>query len=475
MKELRPNMFAPFALALPRGHGFGSRPPVFAWLGETERAWGCVRKDSADGSFGVLVVRRRVDDVWTVVSDDHGFASFDAAKAAVSDRLKDGDPPEPLPPGERRRDSLRRIEGKELSPSFQSILRPTHTGAAWLLNQLYLSLPKPDANWVSDCQTSNFHTRLWEAQLLGSFREQGILVAQPVESPDFHLNNRAGDEAWVEAVTANPAVPYNHVNAKPMLAPADKEDLFFGAAAERFAKTIGNKLQRRYADLPHVAGKPFALAVADFQAGASMVWSRSSLLGYLYGEGARLNRRGGKATPEVFTAQALKGAAAFPAGLFTDERASELSAVIFTNACSIAKLNRYMITRGAPTAGRRVVRFGEFFDRRPKAYEDVPFRMDVASEEYRRLWPQQAEPLSAEMEVFHNPFARHPLPFAIVPEATHWFDSGGETLCQPYYETSILHSMTFLEDASKPMEPLDVFLERLKNVAEGRAGAPPIN
>lgn len=322
-------------------------------------------------------MRRRVDDVWTTVFDDHGFQSFDAAKAAVSDHLRDEDAPEPLPPGVRRRDSLRRVAGQSLSPAFKSILRPTHTGAAWLLNQMYLSLPKPDANWVSDCQTRNFHTRLWEAQLLGSFREQGLLVTQPFESPDFHISNRKGGEAWVEAVTANPTVAYDHVNAKPQFAPDDKEDLFFGAAAERFAKTIGNKLQRRYADLPHVAGYPFALALADFQGGASMLWSRSSLLGYLYGEGARLNRTEGRAIPERLTAQMLKGAAAFPAGLFRDDKASELSAIVFTNACSIAKLNRYMITRGAPTGGARVVRFGEFFDRRPQAYEGVPFRMDI--------------------------------------------------------------------------------------------------
>ena len=43
---------------------------------------------------------------------------------------------------------------------------------------------------------------------MGSFRKQGLLVTQPVESPDFHLSNRAGDEAWVEAVTANPSMEW---------------------------------------------------------------------------------------------------------------------------------------------------------------------------------------------------------------------------------------------------------------------------
>jgi hypothetical protein len=39
-----------------------------------------------------------------------------------------------------------------------------------------------------------------------------------------------------------------------------------GTAAMRFAKTIRSKLDKRYDALPRVAGKPFALALADFPA-----------------------------------------------------------------------------------------------------------------------------------------------------------------------------------------------------------------
>ena len=90
-------------------------------------------------------------------------------------------------------------------------------------------------------------------------------------------------EAWVEAVTANPPVPYNHVNSQPIHQPESRKELFLGPAAVRFAKTLGNKLQRGYDRLPHVSDKPFMIALADFQAPASMVWSREALIGYLYG------------------------------------------------------------------------------------------------------------------------------------------------------------------------------------------------
>jgi hypothetical protein len=157
---------------------------------------------------------------------------------------------------------------------FKLLTQPTHHIAAWLLNQMYLALANPDRSWAGDCQTGNFHTRLWEAHLLASFREQGLLVTQPYPSPDFHIQNRRGGEAWVEAVTANPPVPYDHVNSKPTEPPEDVRERFLGPAAVRFAKTLGSELQRRYDRLAHVSDKPFAIALADFHAPASMTWSR---------------------------------------------------------------------------------------------------------------------------------------------------------------------------------------------------------
>ncbi|RWQ12786.1 hypothetical protein [Mesorhizobium sp.] len=53
---------------------------------------------------------------------------------------------------------------------------------------------------------------------------------------DFHIANRLGNEAWVEAVTANPQVPYNHVNAPFADVPTEREEIFFGTAALRSPK-----------------------------------------------------------------------------------------------------------------------------------------------------------------------------------------------------------------------------------------------
>ncbi|MBW9113424.1 hypothetical protein JNB88_07150 [Rhizobium cauense] len=459
-----------YALSLPCGHGFGDEPPVGAWGGSDGLTCGIVTRNSATKEFGTIVMRRRVDSVWTITGRASGFRSMDTAIEALKPSLAQGIPPEPVPSGVVAHPPLFDLKGREPSDAFRLLATTARQPAAWALNQLYLALPRPDRNWVSDCQTTNFHTRIWEAQLLASFREQGLLVEQPFESPDFRIENRLGGEAWVEAVTANALVPYNHVNAPFAEIPTDREEIFFGSAALRFAKTIGNKLARRYDQLPHVVGKPFILAVADFHASGSMMWSREGLIGYLQGSGATVAEIDGRLQAVPMPAETLLGPAQFPAGLFANDRHSELSAVIFSNACSISKLNRVPITAAGAPAGYRYTRMGEFFDRAPSALKGIPFCLDITSDEYRNLWPHRYEPWTAEVEVFHNPFACHPVPFELLPEAQHWFEADGEWQCSSVYETSILWSQTWITDADKPAPTLQDVLEAKRSTDRSTFG-----
>ncbi len=351
MRELSQLEFDFYALSRPRGHGFGARPPVGAWAADNGSAYGAVRKDIYDGSFSYFVMRRRVDSVWTLTSEADGLSSMDDARRSVEQSLCEGEPPEPVPPSTTPRPPLFDLKGRTTSDAFKLLSQASRHPAAWALNQLYLALPNPDRNWASDCRTANFHTRIWEAQLLASFREQGLLVSQPFESPDFRIENRSGAVAWVEAVTANPPVPYNHVNSVRAPIPTDKEEIFFGTSAVRFAKTLGNKLERAYDQLPHVTGRPFIIAIADFQAPGSMLWSREGLIGYLYGEGAKVVEIEGHAQAVAMPATHLLGTTAFPAGLFANDQHAELSAVLFSNACSISKLYRVPISGGGAPKG----------------------------------------------------------------------------------------------------------------------------
>lgn len=97
VRQLHQREFDILALALPRGHGFGDRPPIGAWLSDDGFCCGIATKDVNDTSFGIIVMRRRVDSVWTVTVKEHGFRSRAETCAYMEPCLKDGSPREALP------------------------------------------------------------------------------------------------------------------------------------------------------------------------------------------------------------------------------------------------------------------------------------------------------------------------------------------------------------------------------------------
>ena len=295
MRELPQWEFDIYALSLPRGHGFGHRPPVGAWRNDDGMACGIVTKDVNDGSFGFLVMRRRVDLVWATTTKEHGFASKAEACVRMAPLLKEGEPHEPLPPGTARRPALHDLNGRTPSDVFMVLARSSHVPAAWVLNQLYLALPTPDRNWVSDCQTANFHTRLWEAQLLASFREQGLLVTQPHKVAGFpdreHARwgslGRGGDRQSSRGIQSRQR------SAQRRAEFARGTVLRSGGAAVRQDAGEQTRPPLRPAAARH------RQAVHDRYrrlpgAGVDDVGPREGLIGYLYGQGAEVAEVNGR-------------------------------------------------------------------------------------------------------------------------------------------------------------------------------------
>jgi hypothetical protein len=80
----------------------------------------------------------------------------------------------------------------------------------------------------------------------------------------------------------------------------------------------------------------------------------------------------------------------------------------------------------------------------------------VNTDEYRALWsPYPYEPWTAEMEIFHNPNAKHPIDPALFPEADHWLPINGVIDCKRYRSHSILKSRTLILSAGDPIPKVE--------------------
>jgi hypothetical protein len=174
-----------------------------------------------------------------------------------------------------------------------------------------------------------------------------------------------------------------------------------------------------------------------------MVWSREALPTYLYGIFAQVEE-GPRGRVAVGTpVEQLIGEEAIPAGLFRDPAMAPLSAVIFSNAATLAKFNPMGFLAGWRPDDLTMRREGLFFDNTPGALTAVPFDLDILSDEYAGLWPH-GEAWCLELEVYHNPLAASPIAFDLLPGATHWFEQDGELLCSTIWEHQVLSSITHL-------------------------------
>ena len=432
-----------YALSLPHGPNYDPFVIRSGWKSCDNRCVGVLLNDPNKGDIRVLVLRRQVDHRFVVTHQRAGLLSEDAALNELLAAMRPDDPPEQIPPGVKRRQLLFQPGSRPIGGYFKLLTGTVTHFPAWItIGEVYLAMPQPDGNFVPDFQTANFNSRLWELYLLAAFREQGICVTQDYPSPDFFIE-RSGSDCYVEAVTANPNQSRVQGYAPPTFAPTDQTERLLGPPAVRFAKTLGSKLQRSYDSLPHVHGKPFALAIADFHAPSSMVWSREALPCYLYGLHPQV--MDGPNGPKAFgtPVDILLGESDFPAGLFRDSSMTYLSAVIFSNAATLGKFNRMGYLAGWRPPGLKMVRDGLLFDRTPGALQPIPFKLDILSDEYTALWPL-GEAWCQELEVYHNPIADRPVDFDLLPGATHWFECEGEIVCSSMWESSVVSSITHL-------------------------------
>lgn len=222
----------------------------------------------------------------------------------------------------------------------------------------------------------------------------------------------------------------------------------------KFGSSLTSKLgkvdanQKHYWEKPGLEKLPFLLAIADFHRDAdvqrfgSMTYTQSALPTYLYGCRVTGKLIDGKAT---FNHERVEEhryrEKSIPSGFFYLPDAENVSAVVFSNAGTIAKFDRIGFLAGYGEEGVRCIRQGTVYDPDPDALSGIPFKIDVNDPSYAERWAD-------EIQVFHNPRAKIPLDPETFPGAAHIFFENGEFSIQerPY---RVLNSTTMHLHSSK--------------------------
>jgi hypothetical protein len=247
-----------------------------------------------------------------------------------------------------------------------------------------------------------------ELYLFAAFDAAGFEVDAVGHAPDFLVCGH-GYEWAVEATTANPSD-----GAPPPPLPENRtalQEYIDGELVVRLGSALFSKLNKRYWELPHVAGQPLVLAIQNFASEDAQQLADTALIDYLYGL-----RTFGEVEADgrlsIYNAEIVQhgGSKTIPSHFFAIPEAEHISAVLWTNSGTVAKFARMGFQRGLDSGGIRMFREGLRFVMDPDADLPAQFKYEVGSR-----W----EPWEEGLIIAHNPRALVPLREDAFPGIVH--------------------------------------------------------
>jgi hypothetical protein len=428
------------------------------WSDTEERVLGLVMRDTQDDDFGwILLMRdkigrfRCVDLQVSLRSAEYatqGLRERIGAAVEAGDFIAQGDQKDEtnyptnlleLPQGGDR---------NKLHRHFKALIDvPGRAPARAVFKEIGPWLAPTDPHFVSEFQLTQFDQRLWELYLWAAFRELGFDIEQP-EAPDF-LCSAPGIAFTVEATTVAPSTTgplAAHPNPKTK---EEMEAFLAGYMPMKFGSALTSKLNKKnkagesYWERGPTANKPFVLAVADFhksgdlhEAG-SMTYTQSALWPYLYGHRVEWKLVDGQLqVTAIRNPEHAYAGKSVPSGFFDLAGSENISAVLFSNAGTLAKFDRMGVAAGFGSANHKYFRFGVRYNHQPNAVVPEPFYTEINADDYDEGW-------SDELQLFHNPNAKHPLsPEQFGGITQHFFRNGEVYSLTP--QNTILASHTMI-------------------------------
>ena len=276
-----------------------------------------------------------------------------------------------------------------------------------MLRDLQSHFDDPDGNFVEQFQTTGFDSRTFELFLFAMFRESGHTIDRSNHRPDFMIS-RDGLTVAIEAVTASP--PSNAGVQQYLALPKEqnayeREEYVKHSVPIRLGSPLYTKLKAKYWKEPHVAGKPFVIAIEDFHTAGSLTTSSIALTRYLFGlEQQWYHDADGKL---VITEKQLdfhkNNVKQISSGFFNLAEAENVSAVLFTNVGTIPKFLRMGHQGPYRNPDLKVLRMGTCFRHDPNATKPDSFLYEVGDPDLIETWRQGTV-------LIKNPKALNPLP-----------------------------------------------------------------
>jgi hypothetical protein len=428
------------------------------WASLDERVLGMVAFDKTDRDYFWMILLRDRIGRFRCANLRVDFKSVQRAESelriAMFDLIDAGDIEKHGQQGDETNNPINLfLEAVDQDPEklhpYYKIVRddPGHQPARLVLSELALWLAPAGPHLVREFQTAGFDQRIWELYLWAAFKEFSLDV-ELLEAPDFWCRG-PGIDFTVEATTIGPSKEgalANHPN--PTTRPEISEFLD-NYMPLKFGSALMSKLNKKnkdglhYWDLDKAKGKPFAIAVADFHASlnpdnpGTMTFTQSALWQYLYGhrvnwefEGDKLIIKSNKIDIHAYRDKEA------PSGFFDLELAKDVSAIIFSNAGTVAKFNRMGVAAGWHPEAHNYIRSGFRYNPDPDAVTGTHFVEQVKEDGYSEWWTQ-------EVQVFHNPNAKRPFPFEWLLGATHhYFEDGNLKSFAPH--DAVLSSVTMI-------------------------------
>lgn len=424
--------------------GYARHPRTFLTLDELEYfeaegggVIGIATIDLTDRDFGGIVMARdrnlRFRGVGVTdfcpTPEEAKVALFagmqEAAKAQAKDHYQGDETGEPI-------DFFSHVHAQSrLNPSFVELTtNEGYSPARAIIEPMMRWYQDVDGNFIEQFQTTGFDQRIWELYLFATMIEAGYHLGREHQVPDLCCSGLPG-ELYIEAVTVGPTVKDRQIVPPPPIDEADELDRYLKEYMPiKFGSPLFSKLNKKYWEQPHVAGKPLLFAVADFSSPMSMIFSQPALERYLWGyeHAGALDANGKLVISPTSIEQHRWVDKVIPSGFFRLPGSENISAVMSSNAGTIAKFNRMGVLGKFGSKRVLLVREGRMVDRDPNAMLNKFFRVFVNSAGYEENWIEG-------LNVYHNPNAKTPLPMEMLPGAAHHFcdDVGQVTSHMPFF------------------------------------------